>query len=73
LSRLPLLEIPAASGTIAKLGFRPANPEILQKYSGRLQNSIFSRDPPSQGSGDAQYKFFGEHGIVDTVLKPAFP
>ncbi len=63
-----------AQETIAKLGFRPANPDILEKYSGRLPKlDLFPVTTLARDWEDAQYKFFAEHGIIDTVLKPAPP
>ena len=63
-----------AQETIAKLGFRPVNAKILEKYSSRLPKlDLFPVTLLARDWEDAQYKFFDEHGIVDTVLKPAFP
>ncbi len=55
-------------------GFHPGDPEILQKYSAHSPNrDLFLVTLLARDWEDAQYKFFDEHGIVDTVLKPAFP
>ncbi len=63
-----------AQETIAKLGFRPVNAKILEKYSSRLPKlDLFPVTLLARDWEDTQYKFFDEHGIVDTVLKPAFP
>jgi sulfate/thiosulfate transport system substrate-binding protein len=61
-----------AQETIAKLGFRPVNAEILEKCSGRLPKlDLFPVTILARDWEDAQYKFFAEHGIIDTVLKRA--
>ena len=63
-----------AQETIAKHGFRPVDARNIEKYSADSPNlDLFPVTLLARDWEDAQYKFFDEHGIVDTVLKPAFP
>ncbi|XGV97704.1 MAG: sulfate ABC transporter substrate-binding protein [Leptolyngbya sp. BL-A-14] len=60
-----------AQETIAKLGYRPINPDILQKYSAQFpQLDLFPITLIAKDWDDAKQKFFGDNGIIDRVYKP---
>lgn len=60
-----------AQETIGKFGFRPINPDILQKYSDRLPAlDLFPVTLVAKDWDDAQQKFFADNGVIDTVYKP---
>ena len=57
---------------MARLGYRPVKAEILKKYSNILPPlDLFSVTLVARDWDDAQQKFFGENGIIDTVYQPA--
>jgi sulfate/thiosulfate transport system substrate-binding protein len=61
-----------AQETMAKLGYRPVNAEILKKYSNRLpQLDLFPITFLAKDWDDAQQKFFADNGVIDGVYKPA--
>lgn len=61
----------AAQEIIAESGYRPFNARILARHSARFRRlSLFSITEIAGGWEDAQQKFFGEHGIVETVYRP---
>lgn len=61
-----------AQETIAKLGFRPINAAILDKYSARLPKlDLFPITLVARDWGDANQKFFADNGVIDSVLPPA--
>ena len=61
-----------AQETIAKLGFRPINAAILEKYSDRLPKlDLFPITLIARDWDDANQKFFADNGVIDTVLPPA--
>lgn len=63
-----------AQETMATLGYRPINAEILKKHADRLPAlDLFPVTLLARDWEDAQRKFFGENGIIDTVYKPAPP
>jgi sulfate transport system substrate-binding protein len=61
----------AAQEIIARNGYRPSNPKILEKYAERLPTlKLFDVTAVAKSWDDAQAKFFGENGIIDTVYRP---
>jgi sulfate transport system substrate-binding protein len=61
-----------AQETMAKLGYRPVNAEILKKYSNLLPHlDLFPVTLIAKDWDDAQQKFFADNGVIDTVYKPA--
>jgi sulfate transport system substrate-binding protein len=69
---LEFLFTDAAQETVAKLGYRPVNAEILRKYENRLPTlDLFPVTLLARDWEDAQQKFFAENGIIDTVYRPA--
>ena len=63
-----------AQETMANLGYRPINAEILKKHADRLPAvDLFPVTLLARDWEDAQQKFFAENGIIDTVYKPAPP
>jgi sulfate transport system substrate-binding protein len=64
----------AAQETMAKLGYRPVNGEILKRYTDRLPAlDLFPVTLLARDWEDAQQKFFAENGIIDAVCPPARP
>ena len=64
----------AAQETIARLGYRPSNVEILKKHADLLPDlELFPVTLVARDWDDAQQKFFAENGIIDTVTLPAPP
>lgn len=60
-----------AQETIAKLGYRPINADILQKYSAQFPKlDLFPITLIAKDWDDAKQKFFAENGILDRVYKP---
>ncbi len=60
-----------AQETIAQLGYRPINPDILNKYSNQFPKiDLFPITLIAQDWDDAKQKFFAENGIIDQVYKP---
>jgi len=65
-----LYTVPAQE-TIARYGYRPINPEILNKYADRLPKiDLFPVTILARDWGDAQQKFFSERGIFGLIYKP---
>lgn len=63
-----------AQETMAKLGYRPINADILKKYADRLPPlDLFPVTLLARDWDDAQQKFFAENGIIDSVYTPAPP
>ena len=61
-----------AQETMAQLGYRPINADILARHADRLPKlDLFPVTLVAKDWDDAQQKFFGENGIIDTVYKPA--
>ena len=61
-----------AQETMAKLGYRPINAEILRKYSNLFpQLDLFPISFIARDWDDAQQKFFASNGVIDVVYKPA--
>jgi sulfate transport system substrate-binding protein len=60
-----------AQETIAKFGYRPINPKVLQKYSHQFpQIELFPVTLIAKDWDDAKQKFFDDNGIIDQVYKP---
>jgi len=60
-----------AQETIAKLGYRPINPNILLKYRAQFpQIQLFPITLIAKDWDDAKQKFFADDGIIDLVYKP---
>jgi len=60
-----------AQETIARNGYRPFKPQILQRHAGRLPPlKLFEVTAIARDWEDAQAKFFADNGIIDTVYKP---
>ena len=61
-----------AQETMAKLGYRPVNADILNRYADRLPTlDLFPVTLLARDWEDAQQKFFAENGIIDSVYTPA--
>ena len=61
----------AAQEVIAESGYRPFNASVLARHGGRFpQLNLFPITDIAKGWEDAQQKFFGENGIVETVYQP---
>jgi sulfate/thiosulfate transport system substrate-binding protein len=60
--------------TLARLGYRPFNQQILQQAGLRLPHIVlFPITTIARSWDDAQEKFFGDNGIMDAVLKQPRP
>jgi sulfate/thiosulfate transport system substrate-binding protein len=60
-----------AQDTIAQFGYRPVKQEQLAKFASRLPPiTLFPVTAIAKDWDDAQQKFFGENGIIDTVYVP---
>lgn len=60
----------AAQTTMARMGYRPYNQAILQRAGLNLPRiALFPITAIARDWDDAQEKFFGDNGIIDTVLK----
>jgi sulfate transport system substrate-binding protein len=60
-----------AQETIAKLGYRPINPNISLKYRTKFpQIQLFPVTLIAKDWDDARQKFFADNGIIDLVYKP---
>jgi sulfate transport system substrate-binding protein len=60
-----------AQETIARLGYRPYKSAAMQKAGlDRPPITLFPITAIARGWDDAQDKFFGENGIIDTIMKP---
>lgn len=61
----------AAQEIIASLGYRPSKPEVLARHGDRLPPiKLFPVTAIAKDWADAQARFFGENGIIDTVYRP---
>ena len=61
----------AAQELIGQCGYRPFKPGILAKYADRLPTlSLFPVTAIANDWSDARQKFFGDNGILDTLLAP---
>lgn len=61
----------AGQELIAKSGYRPYKPAILAEYADRLPNlALFPITAIADDWTDARQKFFGDDGILDTLLAP---
>ncbi|MGY2050279.1 sulfate ABC transporter substrate-binding protein [Methylobacterium sp. JK268] len=69
-SFLAHLFAPAAQETIARLGYRPSNAEVLARHADRLPPlTLFPVTALAPDWAAAQQRFFGENGILDTVRR----
>ncbi len=60
-----------AQETMAKLGYRPINPQILEKYAARLPKlDLFSITLIAKDWSDANQRFFADNGVIDQLLPP---
>lgn len=60
-----------AQEIIARDGYRPFNEDVLARHSDRLPTiDLFPITDIARDWQDAQQKFFGENGIIDTVYTP---
>jgi sulfate transport system substrate-binding protein len=60
-----------AQEIIARNGYRPFNPQTLQRHAAELPAlKLFEVTAIARDWEDAQGKFFAENGIIDTVYKP---
>lgn len=60
--------------TLARLGYRPFKQAILQQAGLQQPHiTLFPITAIAHSWDDAQEKFFGDNGILDTVLKPPRP
>jgi len=60
-----------AQEIIASNGYRPSNPQILQRHAAQLPPlKLFEVTAIARDWEDAQAKFFADNGIIDTVYKP---
>jgi sulfate/thiosulfate-binding protein len=60
-----------AQQTIARLGYRPFNEAAVEKAGVRPPPmSLFPITAIARDWDDAQEKFFGDNGIIDSVMKP---
>jgi sulfate/thiosulfate transport system substrate-binding protein len=56
---------------IAREGYRPFNPQILEKHSGTLRKiELFPITAIASDWTDAQRRFFADDGIIDAVYTP---
>jgi len=61
----------AAQEIFARRGYRPANAEILQRHAERLRPmNLLAITALAPDWFEAQQKFFGENGVIDTIYKP---
>jgi sulfate/thiosulfate transport system substrate-binding protein len=68
---LQFLYTDQAQETIARHGYRPINPEVLNKYANRLpQIDLFPVTVLAKDWDEAQQRFFADNGIFD-VIRPA--
>jgi len=71
---LEFLYTPTAQETIARFGYRPIDPGILQRHADRLPKiDLFPVTILAKDWDDAQQKFFAENGIFDLIYRPAKP
>jgi sulfate transport system substrate-binding protein len=68
---LEFLFTDAAQELIAKDGYRPSNPVVLARHAVQLPAiQLFSVTAIADSWDDAQSKFFGDGGIIDSVVRP---
>jgi sulfate transport system substrate-binding protein len=61
----------AAQELIARRGYRPFNASVLERHATRFPRlDLFSITDIARDWEDAQQRFFGDDGIIDTVYKP---
>jgi sulfate transport system substrate-binding protein len=60
-----------AQETIARDGYRPFDPKVLARHADQLPPlPLFPVTAIASGWEDAQNRFFGDNGIIDTVYRP---
>jgi sulfate transport system substrate-binding protein len=60
-----------AQEIIARSGYRPFNPQILQRHAERLPPlNLFPVTAIARDWEDAQTRFFADNGIIETVYRP---
>ncbi|HTD13577.1 MAG TPA: sulfate ABC transporter substrate-binding protein [Chthoniobacterales bacterium] len=60
-----------AQETMARYGYRPVDPEVLQEYASRLPAvQLFSITLIARDWDDAQQKFFADNGVFDLIYTP---
>lgn len=60
-----------AQETIARDGYRPIDPRVLARHAERLPPlHLFPVTAIAASWEDAQNRFFGENGVIDTVYRP---
>jgi sulfate/thiosulfate transport system substrate-binding protein len=60
-----------AQDLIAREGYRPSNEKILARYASRLPDiNLFPITLIARDWSDAQQKFFGENGVIDSFYVP---
>ncbi len=63
-----------AQEVFAKLGYRPSNPAILNKYKKQLPDiDLFPITFIAKDWNDAQIKFFGENGVFESIRQQVSP
>jgi sulfate/thiosulfate-binding protein len=68
---LEFLYTAPAQETIARYGYRPIDPEVLQRFGGRFPKiDLFPVTLVARDWQDAQVKFFAENGIFDVIYQP---
>lgn len=61
----------AAQQTIARHGYRPVDPEVLQEYAGRLPAiQLFPVTLMAKDWDNAEQKFFADNGVFDSIYTP---
>jgi sulfate/thiosulfate transport system substrate-binding protein len=60
-----------AQETIAKLGYRPSNPDVLARHASTLPpTQLFPITAIARDWDDAQARFFADNGVIDAVYTP---
>jgi len=60
-----------AQETMARYGYRPVDPEVLQEYARRLPAvQLFPITLMARDWDDAQQKFFADNGVFDLIYTP---
>jgi sulfate/thiosulfate transport system substrate-binding protein len=68
---LEFLFTKTAQETIARYGYRPADPEVLREFANRLPSvQLFSVTLCAKDWDDAQQKFFADNGVFDLIYSP---
>ncbi|MGD0677289.1 MAG: sulfate ABC transporter substrate-binding protein [Polyangiaceae bacterium] len=71
---LEFLFTESAQEIVARHGYRPILPDVLQKYRARLPDLIlFPVTIMAKDWEEAQIKFFADNGIFDTIYRPRHP